>query len=244
MYSARIRGEPTTFGTSGLLYRSNKLMYDRATNSLWSQLLGEPVIGPLSDSGLKLSFFPVAHTTWGEWLAEHPDTSVLSRQTDFYHQTVYAPEDYYRSVYYSYRTGQDTMFPVWNRDGRLETKAEVLGFSVGDIHKAYPVSTLRDLRVVNDRVADRDVVIVSSAVSSDARVYERDGQEFLLPPNATAFEARPPVLVDKEGETWSAGEAALVSADGSTTLRRLPSNIYFWFAWFAFHPETDVYDVP
>ena len=244
MYSALIQGEPTTFGTSGLLYRSNKLMYDRATNSLWSQLLGEPVIGPLAETGRKLSFFPVAHTTWGEWVAEHPDTSVLSRLTDFYPPVVYTPEEYERSAYYRYRTGTDTMFPVWSRDGRLETKAEVLGFSSGDSHKAYPVSSLRTLRVVNDRIADRDVVIVSSAVSSDARVYERDGQEFFPPPKATSFDGRPPVLINNEGETWTADEAALTSPDGSTELRRLPSNIYFWFAWFAFHPETDLYGAP
>ena len=48
-------------------------------------------------------------------------------------------------------------------------------------------------------------------------------------------------MVDESGETWTAGESALVSEDGSTTLRRLSSNIYFWYAWFAFHPETDLY---
>ena len=66
MYSAKIDGEPTTFGTSGLLYRSNKLMYDRKTESLWSSLLGEPVIGLLADSEIKLAFFPVVLTTWEE----------------------------------------------------------------------------------------------------------------------------------------------------------------------------------
>jgi hypothetical protein len=66
VYSAKIDGEPTTFGTSGLLYRSNKLMYDRNTESLWSSLLGEPVIGPLADSEIKLAFFPVVLTTWEE----------------------------------------------------------------------------------------------------------------------------------------------------------------------------------
>ena len=66
MYSAKIDVEPITFGTSGLLYRSNKLMYDRKTESLWSSLLGEPVIGLLADSEIKLAFFPVVLTTWEE----------------------------------------------------------------------------------------------------------------------------------------------------------------------------------
>ena len=66
MYSGKINGETTTFGTSGMLYRSNKVMYDRLTNSLWNQLTGEPVIGPLWDSGIKLDFFPViAHDVGG-----------------------------------------------------------------------------------------------------------------------------------------------------------------------------------
>ena len=91
MYSAKINGEPTTFGTSGLLYQSNKLTYDRATQSLWSSLLGELVIGPLADSGIKLPFFPVVLTTWEEWLAEHPTTSVLSNDTGVYPARFYTP---------------------------------------------------------------------------------------------------------------------------------------------------------
>ena len=244
MYSARIDGKPTTFGTSGLLYRSNKLMYDRETNTLWSSFLGVPVIGPIASSDFKLKVFPAALTTWDEWLAEHPDSSVLSPLTDFYPPATYVSEEYERSAYYRYRASADTMFPVWSRDGRLETKTEILGVSVGDGHKAYPVSSLRALRVINDSVADRDVVIISSAVSSDARVYERNGQEFNQPRSTNAFDGRPSILVDDEGRTWTADEAALVPEDGSIKLRRLPSNIHFWFAWFAFHPETEVYDSP
>ena len=67
MYSGIVNGEATTFGTSGLLYRSNKVMYDRATNSLWNQFIGEPVIGPLADSGIRQPFFPSVVTTWDEW---------------------------------------------------------------------------------------------------------------------------------------------------------------------------------
>ena len=82
-------------------------------------------------------------------------------------------------------------------------------------------------------------MIVSSAISSDIRVYERDDQEFQRP--SGAFDGRPAAIVDESGETCTAGESALVSEDGTTTLRRLSSNIYFWYAWFAFHPETDLY---
>ena len=220
MYSARIDGKPTIFGTSGMLYRSNKLMYDRETKTLWSSLLGSPLSALWRiEKTSNWRYPPVAPTIWCEWLAEHPDTSVLSPLNDFYRPIVYPREDYYKSTYYRYRTIPNTMFPVWNRDSRLGTKAGVLGVSISDSHIAYTVSTLRALRVVNDRVAGRDVVIVSSAISSDIRVYERDAQEFQLP--SGSFDGRPAAMVDESGETWTAGESALVSEDGSTTLRRL-----------------------
>ena len=243
MYSTKIQGEATTFGTSGLLYRSNKVMYDRATNTLWSSLLGEPVIGPLADSGLKLEVFPVVLTTWGEWLAEHPDTTVLSLETGVYPAASYRPESESTSIYYDYRQNPETIFPVWNRDGRLETKDEVLGVSIGGHHKAYPVEVLQRERVVNGQVGDTRVVIVASSISSEARVYASEGQGFALPQEEAGHEAVPASLVDSNGTRWHATEAGLVnSADSSQTLARIPSHVSFWFAWFAFHPDTELYD--
>ena len=72
------RPEPFVFGSSGFLYRSNKLMYDRETNSLWNQFLGSPVVGPLTGSGIELEIRPVVITSWGDWRAGHPHTKVLS----------------------------------------------------------------------------------------------------------------------------------------------------------------------
>ncbi len=244
MYSAKIDGQPTTFGTSGLLYRSNKLMYDRNTNSLWSSLVGEPVIGKLAerDEIIKLDFFPVALTTWGEWVAENPDTKVLSLDTDYYSPRFYEPETDARSIYYDYRVSAETMFPVWNRDLVLEAKDEVLGLSAGDTYKAYPVMTLRDMRIVNDTVGDENVVIVSSRMSSDVRVFERGDETFSLN-SGSDVEGIPNSLVDSEGGKWVVSETGLRRTDDeSETLSRLPSFVVFWFGWYAFHPETSLYD--
>ena len=115
MYSGIVNGQKTTFGTSGLLYRSNKVMYDRATRSLWHQYTGEPIIGPLANSGIKQPFFPAVVTTWEEWLAEHPDTTVLSNQTGYYRAEFYVPEDNPQAIYYDYFTADEVMFPVWLR---------------------------------------------------------------------------------------------------------------------------------
>ena len=133
MYSAKINGEATTFGTSGLLYRSNKLMYDRVTESLWNSFLGEPVIGPLADSGIQLDYLPVVTTTWEEWSSEHPDTTVLSNNTGLYPASFYRAESNPDSIYHSYRTDTETMFPVWQRDDVLDPKVEVLAVSRGTV---------------------------------------------------------------------------------------------------------------
>ena len=236
-----MNGEPTTFGTSGLLYRSNKVMYDRATDSLWNSLLGEPVIGPLADSGIKLEFFPVTLTTWGEWLEEQPDTTVLSLNTGSYSPRSYQPEDDEASLYFDYRATPETMFPIWDRDDRLDTKAEVLGFSTGDVHKAYPIQTLQAERVVNDVVGDTEIVILASGGSSGTRVYRRNEQifELTLGDSVTGI---PKILSDSTGTRWEVTDDYLVStADPSEKLPRLPSFVSFWFGWFAFHPDTLVY---
>ena len=243
MYSAKIDGQPTSFGTSGLLYRSNKLMYDRKTNSLWSSLVGEPVIGELAerDEIIKLDFFPVALTTWGEWVAQNPDTKVLSLDTDYYSPRFYQPETDASSIYYDYRVSAETMFPVWNRDGALEAKDEVLGLSVGDVYRAYPVMKLRELRVVNDVVGDTNVVIVSSSMSSDARVFESGDETFALEDGAEV-KGVPTSLVDSDGDAWIVGETGLrKSGDETDSFSRLPSFVVFWFGWYAFHSDTTLY---
>lgn len=242
MYSTRINGEVTTLGTSGLLYRSNKVMYDRATNSLWNQLIGEPVIGPLADSGIKLEVFPVALTTWGEWLTDHPDTTVLSLDTGVYPERSYRSEDNRLSIYFDYRADSGTMFPIWQRDDRLATKSEVLGVSVGDAHKGYAVEDLNQARLIEDTVGGLPLVIVASGESSRAQVYVNESShEFSIPGDA-GLSGFPGSLVDADGDVWDVTDDSLVNTSDTTeTLRRYPTQISFWFGWFAFHPDTLLY---
>ena len=123
MYSTEINGEVLEFGTSGLLYRSNKLMYDRATNSLWHQFTGKPVVGTLVDSGIKLEVQPVLLTTWGDWLTAHPDTTVLDIETGLYPQELYVPEWDPESIYYGLRIQPETI-RITGRSGEITLSAE------------------------------------------------------------------------------------------------------------------------
>ena len=240
MYSATINGEATTFGTSGLLYRSNKIMYDRLTNSLWRQFTGEPVVGPLTDSRIRLSFFPIELTTWGEWVAQHPDTTVLSLVTGVYDPEQYENESSPRATYNDYFSSPDTRFPVWNRSDALTTKAVVLGLSQGGEDRAYPVEALQRERVINDTLGGVEVVVLGSTVSQAARVYLRDGSQFAFGDDAPTPGGLPTSLVDGQGTTWRVTEDFLETADGRR-LERVPTHMSFWFGWFAFHTDTTVY---
>ncbi|MCZ6455200.1 MAG: DUF3179 domain-containing (seleno)protein, partial [Alphaproteobacteria bacterium] len=108
LYETTVEGreKPFVFGSSGFLYRSNKLMYDHQTNSLWNQFTGTPVVGELTGSGIELRTRPVAITTWRNWLAKHPETKVLSLDTGFIRD--YRPG----RPYGEYFASPDTMFPV------------------------------------------------------------------------------------------------------------------------------------
>ena len=246
MYSAKINGEPTTFGTSGMLYRSNKVMYDRLTNSLWNQFTGEPVIGPLWDSGIKLDFYAVLVATWEEWLELHPDTTVLARQTGSYPASFYEREEDPRSIYYDYFNAPETMFPVPYRDDRLETKGVVLGVQLNDSYKAYSSAALREHRIVNDVVGGEQILVLGSGTSQGARAYYRDGRLFELAPNGgSGHLGIPSMIADADGGTWQVTEEFLVNAtDESQRLARIPTHMSFWFGWFQFHPDTELYTGP
>ena len=227
-----------------MLYRSNKVMYDRLTQTLWSQLRGEPIVGELVGSGIKLEFFPVALTTWGEWLAEHPDTKVQSRETGYYSPRSYEREDDRRSIYHAYRADPETMFPIWNRDERLVPKQLVLGVVVDGTpnryYKAYSIDALRQARVVNDTVNDIHLVVVASSMSSDALVFRSEDRRFELPEDAP--DGIPDILIDEDGAAWHVERDRLSKVDDpAETLPLHPANVSFWFGWFITHPDTLLY---
>ena len=240
MYSAKINGEPTTFGTSGLLFRSNKLMYDRTTETIWHQFTGEPVIGPLAESGERLTYFPSILTTWDEWLESHPDTTVISNDTGLYAAATYLVESDPGAIYYDYFTSAETMFPIWNQDASLELKDEILGLEIDGQFKAYDIVALGLERIVNDSLAGTDVVIVASNDSMAAQAYERNGLIFDV---VTGDEnGLPSTLIDDTGVEWTVDDEHLISSDQPTRqLERIPTHTSFWFGWYAFHPETELY---
>jgi hypothetical protein len=148
-------GRIYTFGSSGFLYRSNKLMYDRQTRTLWNQLTGEPVLGELAGTDVRLSILPIVLTSWEDWLDQHPDTQVLFLDTGY--QRLYEPG----AAYGDYFSSAGTMFPVWQRSDELETKARIYALYLDGVPKAYALDRLVEEQVVNDVLGETPLVLVA-----------------------------------------------------------------------------------
>ena len=122
----------------------------------------------------------------------------------------------------------------------------MLGVRLNDSYKAYSSAALRAHRIVNDVVGGEAIVVLGSAVSEGARAYYRGGRSFKLVPNDGGVHLGvPSVIADADGGTWQVTEGFLVNtADESEQLPRIPTHMSFWFGWFQFHPDTELYTGP
>ena len=226
LYHTEHEGVSHALGTSGFLYRSNKLMYDQATQSLWSTMRGMPVVGPLVGKGIVLDRGSVVTTTWGEWRRRHPDTKVLSLDTG--HRRDYAEGAAYRD----YFATDDLMFQVPALDARLKNKDEVFTVLLA-AHPDRPLAISADFLAANpvhhDAIEDTALVVLTDPTganrayaSEDVTLADYDGDRG----------AR-----DASGMAWTLDEHALTAEDGRV-LHRIPAQRAFWFGWYAAFPHT------
>ena len=230
LYDVVHQGVQHELGTSGFLYRSNKLMYDHATHSMWSTLTGMPVVGALVGKGIELKSLYLVTTTWKEWRQRHPGTQVLSLETG--HQRNYSEGAAYRD----YFATDKLMFTVPALDPRLPNKAEVLalrfgqaGGQAGGQPLAVAVDFLASRPVYQGRIGAIEFVVLTDASGAN-RVYESQGTSF------THWDQLA-LARDSGGTHWKVDEAALTSSTG-TTLKRLAAHRAFWFGWHAAFPNT------
>ena len=235
-FESVVDGRHLTFGTSGLLYRSNKLMFDAETRSLWNTFEGVPVVGALAGSGLRLTPRAVVTTTWGEWRRRHPETTVLSLDTG--HRRDYSEGAAYRTYFGT----DELMFRVSNVDGRLANKDEVLVLRLADPAAdgrlrplAIAARRLARERVLHHAFAGRNLGIVTSPGGAN-RVYDAGDVRFVRHLDDDR-------VADDAGRAWRITEAALV-LDGDPEVRRarVAAQRAFWFGWYAQFPDTELVD--
>lgn len=172
VYDPEDRGSKLTFGVSGKIYKSNLLMYDRETGSLWSQMLQRAITGPLM--GAVLAMLPAEHSTWEHWRMEHPNTLVLSLDTGFKRDYGLDPyREYVEDGRPTFLSSRDSKMPS-HEIGPMEP---VLGLSIGGIQKAYPFSLLKKKpEQFADHVGDTTLGIHFDRASKTAYVTTEAGE--------------------------------------------------------------------
>jgi len=222
-----IDGQEVTFGTSGKLYNSNLLMYDRLTESYWSQALGIAVKGELTGSQLNLIPFDVI--TWGDWKKLHPDTKILTTDTGFL-------RSYATDPYGNYYTEPRIMFPVENSDDRIHPKEIIIGFTENEFSKAYKQNDIESKILINDYVGETPVLLIS-LFSENSRAFERTINNKVLD---FVYEDGKILDVSTNSE-WNYDGLSISGELEGEHLKRMPIKPGFWFEWIAFHPETLIY---
>jgi hypothetical protein len=224
-----VGGEATTFGVSGKLYRSNLVLYDQQTGTLWSQILAQAISGPAT--GETLSLVPSTLTTWTDWRRDHPETAVLlpppasgtiARDPRGDTQGIHG------------HVGVQSVGLDFD-DDRLPRTALVLGVATAAAATAYPRDRIADAVLVNDCVGGLPVLVAGDTLP---RAFDRrvDGRSL-------RFARAGPGRMRGGGSTWSTstGRAVAGPHEGKSLRRLTGATTMYWFSWVSHRPETAVY---
>lgn len=168
-YRSEVEGRNLIFGVSGLLYNSALLLYDRQTESLWSQILGKAISGPMK--GTKLETVQLTYTTWRDWLQRYPDTLALSIRTGF-------QRDYSKEPYAGYEQSGKLWFPVNFRAMGYHPKERIIGIEINGKFKAYPFAELsKTSGEIKDSVNGKKLLIRFDSQNRTGSVFDEAGNE-------------------------------------------------------------------
>ena len=240
-------GEVLEFGVSGFLRNSDMVMFDRQTDSWWQQFTGEGIVGNYTDT--LLDFVPSQVISFSTFAERYPEGLVMSRDTGY-------NRNYGINPYSNYDSSSRPFLFRGEIDGRLSSATDhVLATEIDDVAKAYPFDQVREEVVVNDTIGETPVVIffqsgVATALGDSvidnaadlgtAGMYEStvDGQVLTFTTNDDDT-----FTDDQTGSIWNAFGEAIDGELAGTELEWINAFPHFWFAWAAFHPETEVYGI-
>ena len=247
IYNPVVDGTSTLFGTSGLIFDNNLVMFDEDTRSLWSQMRVGSVCG--ARAGTEATLFPVVQSSWEAWSALYPESTVVTFNTGFSRNYNIYPYGSYDAINNTTLLYQQSFV-----DPRLPMKDTVLGITYEGVSRAYPMSVLDGLGpqlAINDDVNGLELLVVFDAASSLMIPYNRR----LMDPAAGAGAAGrllsfdviegggfPFNLKDREtGTVWSLTGIALTGELEGARLEPISTYSAFWFAWAAFNRNTEIY---
>lgn len=246
VFDREFSGQVLDFGTTGKLRNSDLIMYDRQTETWWQQFTGQGIVGQFA--GEQLDFLTSQVISFADFSAEFPDGQVLARPG--------ISRSYGANPYSGYDSTSRPFLFSGEVDARLATTERVAGVVLPGFVKAYPFSVAAQAGVINDEAGGLPLVILhkagtASALDANAISEGRDVGSVAvfdrrLDGRPLTFAARGDgTFTDQEtGSVWNIlGEAVSGELSGAQ-LTQLLAFDHFWFAWAAFHPETELYSAP
>ena len=236
MFRAQAKGQALDFDTAGVV-GGNEVFKDRQTGSRWQQSSLEAISGPLK--GAHLELFPFLLTNWSEWHKVHPDTLVLKPLPG------YADRLEAKNAEITEGLSGKGAAPsgVLRQDGRLPPKAMILGLTVDGVDKAFPLTALRAVKVLNERFGTKPVVIVHQPDSDTTTAFSAR-----LKGTTLRFEAADEYvsgMIDLETHSrWDPYGLCISGKLRGSQLDALIPEPEYWFAWSEFHPNTSVFAAP
>jgi hypothetical protein len=230
VWESTVEGRKLTFHLSGI-NNQNFIMRDEETGTWWQQISGEAILGPLKGKHLNLVFHDeISFVTWknekpnGRVL--RPDEKVASR---------YARKNWDEGI-----ATEPVVTPI-DKSDPLEPRALIMGISINDASKAYPLVELQKQAAVLDTLGETSVLIILDEDKKSARAFDRnvDGKvlEFFAKPDT-----RPLRLLDAEtGSEWDFSGKATSGAMKGQQLKKIYVLSDFWFDWKLYHPNTGIY---
>ncbi|MBN1755102.1 DUF3179 domain-containing protein [bacterium] len=221
------------FGVTGLLYNSNLILYDRLTNSHWSQMKMQSVRG--DRAGEIALLYPLVEMTWEAWQAMFPGSSVLNTQTGY-------SRPYGQYPYDDYRENNDLlMVEMAHNDGRLPGKTRIHGIIHDDQAVAFLPQEFPDsIAICNSHLFGEPILIGGSGAMGCVISYYRTMEEDVVLEFKAVQEALPVIMTDNEGNLWNIFGEAIGGPRAGSCLRSTRCFNAYWFAWAAFYPHTEI----
>lgn len=229
MYARKLGSEVLSFGVSGMLFRDGLVMYDRETDTLWTQVDGKAVKGALA--GRRLEVVPSVHATWKQWKQLYPNSVVLKKRG--------IP----RSAYDRYNRDPNRAGILGRRvrDKRLPPKERVIGIRTEEAATAFVERDVRKALVVEAQVGELPVVLVAAGDDHPVVTFSRRVSGRVL--SFRLAEGERAAMDDVEtGSRWSLADGKAISGPlKGAQLERAPAYPAFWFGWLGYFPNTELW---
>ncbi len=224
-------GYVTTFGVSGLLYKSNLMPYDRRSNSTWSQLRLDCVNGSLI--GTEAKFIQLVETNWKTVKIMYPSAEVLTTDTGF-------ERPYGVYPYGDYKESDRLIFTVGIVDDRLDRKERVLALINDNASKVYRFEDFEDgTKIIEDNIGNHDYIIIGNKTQNYIVAFLKPEGDISFSSLTNAGDI---IMEDSLGNKWNIFGEAVDGPDSGMILTSPVNFIAYWFSVAAFYPEVEIYN--